>query len=267
MLELFAMPFFSRSLIALLITGVSFPLLGIFIVHLELIPARFAVMHAALLGGAIALLFGVSTTWVALLASILTGLGIAIFSWKSRMTSGGMLGLIMTVCLGLSFIIFYKSNVQATQAFTLFWGNILALTKSDTIFAVVTGALILLFVITCYKEIHTVLFDREIAWAVGVHAKFVYTGIIIAVCLGIAAAMRITGALLVDAVTILPALAARQIGVSFKALIVWGAVFGVGMNMTGFALSFVLDLPVSPAIIVIGAVVVLIMGVIHGKQV
>jgi zinc transport system permease protein len=75
----------------------------------------------------------------------------------------------------------------------------------------------------------------------------------LSVCLGIAAAMRVTGALLVDAVTILPALAARQLGKNFRALILWGAFFGLLMNMGGFGLSFLLDLPVSPAIIVSGA--------------
>jgi zinc transport system permease protein len=75
------------------------------------------------------------------------------------------------------------------------------------------------------------------------------------VCLGIAVAIRVTGALLVDAATILPALAARRIGKTFKALLVLGALFGMGMNLGGFALSFVLDLPVSSSIIITGAAI------------
>jgi zinc transport system permease protein len=78
----------------------------------------------------------------------------------------------------------------------------------------------------------------------------------LSVCLGIAAAMRITGALLVDALTILPALAARQTGKTFKQLILFGSVLGITMNMSGFAFAFLLDLPVSPAIIVMGALIV-----------
>jgi zinc transport system permease protein len=68
-------------------------------------------------------------------------------------------------------------------------------------------------------------------------------------------AIRVTGALLVDAATILPALAARRVGKTFKALILLSALFGIGMNLSGFALSFALDLPVSSAIIVTGAAV------------
>ncbi|AEF82425.1 metal ABC transporter permease [Leadbettera azotonutricia] len=251
--ELLAMPFFSRGLIALCATGIAFPVLGIFILNLELIPARFAVMHAALLGAAIALILGFSTTTAAMITSILAGIAIAIVSWRGRVSAGGSLGLIMTVCMGVAFIIFYKGNVHAIEAFNLFWGNILTLTDEDTRLTVITAVVILVFLCAAYKEIHIVLYDRELAWSVGVPAKLVYGGIMLSVCLGIAVAMRITGALLVDAVTILPALAARRIGKSFRALIIFGALFGTGMNLSGFAVSFVFDLPVSSAIIIIGA--------------
>jgi zinc transport system permease protein len=258
--ELFFMPFFSRSLLALTVSGISFPVLGTFILNLELIAARFAVMHAALLGAALGLLLGVNISVMSLAGAILAGIGVAVISYRGRVSAGGSLGLIMTVCMGLAFIIFYKSNVQAVSAFSLFWGNILSLTAGDLRLAVAAATGILLFLLVCYKEIHIVLFDRELAWAAGVRAKLVYAMIILSVCVGVAAAMRVTGALLVDAVTLLPALAARRVGRSFKSLILLGAVFGLGMNMAGFALSFVLDLPVSSAITVIGGLTILAMN-------
>jgi len=256
LLNLFFMPFFYRAFMVLLATGVAFPVLGTFILNLELVPARFAVMHAALLGGAIALLLGVHPMWTAMAACALTGLIIAMISWRRKVSAGGSLGLVMTLCLGLAFIIFYKSNVHAITAFNLFWGNILALTAQDTVLAFIVTGGIILFLVCAYKEIHIVLYDRDLAQAVGVMAKLIYGGIMLLVCLGVAVAMSITGALLLDAVTILPALAAREAGKTFKSLIAWGAFFGVLMNMAGLALSFVFDLPVSPAIIVTGAFIV-----------
>jgi zinc transport system permease protein len=257
--ELFSMPFFVRSLAVLVVSGISFPVLGTFILNMELIAARFAVMHAALLGGALGLLLGVNISVMSMGAAVLAGIGIALISYRGKVSAGGSLGLIMTVCMGVAFIIFYKSNVQAVAAFSLFWGNILSLTSSDVRLAFALAAGILVFLLACYKEIHIVLFDRELAWAAGVRAKLVYALIMLAVCLGVAAAMRVTGALMVDAVTLLPALAARRIGRSFKALILLGAAFGFAMNLGGFALSFALDLPVSSGITVTGGITILIM--------
>ena len=259
---LFSMPFFFRAFAVLFSTGASFPVLGTFILNLELVPARFAVMHAALLGGAIALLVGVNPLWTAMAASALSGIIIAIISWRRKVSAGGALGLIMTLCLGIAFIIFYKSNVHAVTAFNLFWGSILALKTEDTILTFIITGIIILFLLGAYKEIHIVLYDRDLALAVGVRAKFIYGCIMLLVCLGVAVAMSITGALLVDAVTILPALAAREAGKTFKALIAWGAFFGIIMNILGFALAFILDLPVSPAIIIMGAFIVFLARII-----
>ena len=50
-------PFMQHALIAILFAGVAFPLIGVFILSLNLIPLRFAMMHIALLGGAVGLFF------------------------------------------------------------------------------------------------------------------------------------------------------------------------------------------------------------------
>jgi zinc transport system permease protein len=263
MAELFAMSFFSRSVIALVATGAAFPALGLFILNLELIPARFAVMHTALLGAAVALILGLNTTVMAMLASVAAGVAIAVISWRGRFSAGGSLGLLMTVCMGVAFIIFYKGNVHAIEAFNLFWGNVLTITDGDLRLTMISAAVILLFLALAYKEIHIVLYDRELAWSVGVPAKLVYGGILLSVCLGIAVAIRITGALLVDVATLLPALAARRIGKTFRSLIILGAVFGIGMNLSGFALSFAFDLPVSSAIIITGAAVLCVIRAVE----
>jgi zinc transport system permease protein len=255
------MPFFYRSFAALLASGLAYPVLGTFILNLELIPARFAVMHAALLGGAVALILGVNPLWLAMGAGVFSGIAIALISWKGKVSAGASLGLIMTLCLGVSFIIFYKSNIHAIEAFSLFWGNILALTSGDMILSLIISGLIFFFLLSFWKEIHIVLYDRELAQATGIRAKLIYALIMLSVCLGMAAAMRVTGALLVDAVTILPALAARQLGKNFRGLILWGGFFGLLMNMGGFGLSFLFDLPVSPAIIITGiSIIVLLRG-------
>ncbi len=256
MVELFSLPFFARAAAALLATGIAFPALGTFILHLELIPARFAVMHASLLGAAAALVFGLNPAPAAMAAAVLAGAAIAVISWRGKVSAGGSLGLIMTLAMGLAFIIFYKGKIHAIEAFNLFWGNVLALTPGDLRLTLAGSGAMVAFIALAYKEIQIVLYDRELAWATGVSARAVYGGIMLLVCVGIAVATRITGALMVDAATILPALAARAAARSFRGLLAWGAFFGVVMNAAGFALAFLLDLPVSPAIIVVGAVVV-----------
>ncbi len=257
MMEILRMPIFRRALLALAATGVSFPALGTFILALELIPARFAVMHAALLGAALGLFAGLDPSVCAVLAALLAGLGVARLSERGSASAGGSLGLVMTATLGLSFILFYKADVDAMEAFNLFWGSILALGPGETAATAVGALLILSLVVVFQKEIQAVLYDRELAAALGIPARPVYYGIILLVCLGIGLAMRLTGALMADAVTLLPALAARSLDKPLRATLAWGAVFGLASNLGGFALAFALDLPASPAIILVGTALVL----------
>jgi zinc transport system permease protein len=255
-LDLLAFPVFSRALIALVATGVAFPALGTIILNLELVPARFAVMHASLLGAAVGLLVGIDPMVAAIAAALLAGFGVARMSERGSVSAGGSLGLVMTLTLGLAFVVLYKGKIHAIEAFSLFWGNVLALTPVETALTAATAMVVIVVVALFFKEIQAVLYDRVLAAALGIRARPVYTGLIVLTCLGVGLAMRVTGALMVDAVTILPALAARAVDGRLRPSLLWGAAFGLAMNLGGFALAFALDLPVSPAIIITGTALV-----------
>jgi zinc transport system permease protein len=106
-----------------------------------------------------------------------------------------------------------------------------------------------------HKEIQLVLFDRELAVASGVPAGLVYDALLVCVCLAIAAAIRVTGALLVDAVTILPALAATRLGSNLAQIVFYAAGFGLAGNLAGLFVAYQLDLPVSTAVILAAAAI------------
>ena len=256
MTEILALAVFRRAILALIFTGAAFPALGTFILSLELIPARFAVMHSALLGAAAGLLAGLDPLPCALAASALAGAGIARMNKRGSVSAGGSLGLVMTATVGLAFILFYKAKVDSLEAFSLFWGNILALSGAETAAILIGSILLILLIVVFLKEIRAVLYDRELAEVLGIPAGPVYYGLILTVCLGIGLAMRLTGALLVDAVTLLPALAARSLRKPLGPTLFWGAVFGLSGNLGGFFLAFAFDLPASPAIILTGVLIV-----------
>lgn len=256
----FAIPAFSRALTALVAAGLAFPALGTFILCLEFVPARFAVMHVSLLGAALGLVAGVDPILTAMGAAVAAGLILAKVSERSALSAGGPLGLVMTLSLGLAFLVFYKADIHAIEAFNLFWGNVLALNNTEVALTVAAAGGLVLLVILFFKEIRAVLFDRELARAAGLPVTWIYFGLVMVICLGIGVAMRLTGALMVDASTILPALAARNLNQSLRGTLLWGAGFGLLMNLSGFAAAVVFDLPVSPAIIVVGAVLVALTG-------
>lgn len=267
MLEYLALPVFRRAVIALVLSGAAYPSLGCYILSLEMVPARFAVMHASLLGAAIGLALGLDPSVAALAAALLSGIVVAILGDKPGAASASApLALVMTFCLGMAFIIFHKSKVQSAQAFNLLWGSVLALRETDLALTAATAAALLAFSLAFFKEIKALLFDRQLAASAGVPARPLYYALIILTCLGLGMAMRLSGALLADALTILPAMAARALKKNLAKTLAWGGAFGLAVNASGFALSLAFDLPAGPAIIVTGTAAVGIASLIGRRR-
>jgi zinc transport system permease protein len=251
-------PFMQHALIGILFAGVSFPLIGVFIISLNLIPLRFAMMHVALLGGAVGLFLDVDPLVPGLLFCALASLALGPISERAKVGLGTVSGYFMTLTLALSFILFYKGDIHVLQAFNILWGNVLSLTRADVILVVVLSIVILGLVILFFKEVQAVLYDREVALSVGIPEKALYYSIVFILGLSIAVSMRMIGALLIDAFILLPAMAATLISRSLRQMFLFSSLFGMVSGLAGLSLSFVLDIPTSSSIILVGSAVILI---------
>jgi len=251
-------PFMQHALVGILFAGVSFPLIGVFILSLNLIPLRFAMMHVALLGGAVGLFLNMDPLVPGLLFCAIASLALGPISERARLGLGTVSGYFMTLTLALSFILFYKGDIHVLQAFNILWGNVLSLTRADVGMVVVLSVVILGLVILFFKEVQAVLYDREVALAVGIPEKALYYAIVFILGLSIAVSMRMIGALLIDAFILLPAMAATLISRSLKQMFLFSSLFGVVSGLSGLYLSFALDIPTSSCIILVGSAVILV---------
>ena len=60
MVELFTYEPIIKGFIILIIAGFSFPITGVYLLRMNLLPLRFMLMHGAILGGAISLAFNIN---------------------------------------------------------------------------------------------------------------------------------------------------------------------------------------------------------------
>ena len=254
--ETLSFPFMQHAILAVLFAGIAFPMIGVFTISLNLIPLRFAMMHIALLGGAIGLFLRVDPIFSGMLLCAISSLALGPISEKTKLGVGTVSGYFMTLTLALAFILFYKADIHVLQAFNILWGNILSLTWLDLIFVMVTSLIILSVIILFFKEIQAILYDREIALTVGIPEKIFYFLIIFMLGLTIAVSMRVIGALLVDAFILLPAMGAILISKSLKQIFFFSSLFGLISGMTGLYLSFLLDIPASSTIIIVASLII-----------
>lgn len=177
---------------------------------------------------------------------------------KTKMDTGLWSALFMTGSIAAAFILFHAAGVSAMEAFGLFTGSILAMTPAEMWAIAALGAIIVGVYIVLYREIQLVLYDCKLAITLGVPAEAIRNGLLVLTGLAVGLAMRIVGALLIDAVILLPALGALMIGRSLPQVLLACSLIGVVGTAGGLLLSMTVDIP-SGASITAVAVAILVL--------
>ncbi|MCK8680028.1 metal ABC transporter permease [Streptomyces lichenis] len=245
-----------RAGIALLLAAVGLPVIGVVIVGLDIMPVRFAMMHVALLGVAVGLWTGLDPMVCALLACALAGGAVAPLARTPSGLSGAM-GLLMSLAIAAALLVLAVSGVNASGAFALLWGSILSVGTADLVVLGVLAAVVPALFWWRRRDLGLLLHDRELAQCSGVPVRALTLLLLVLVAVSVAGAIKLTGALLVDALTLLPALAARRLGSSLTSITVWAVTIGVAVNLTGFLMALWLDWPPGPVLVLTAGAVVL----------
>lgn len=263
--QLLELPAVRWAGLALVLGAIGLPVVGVIIIGLDIMPVRFAMMHVALLGIAVGLLTGVDPLLCALVACGLSG---AALTPLARTPSGlsGAMGLLMSLAIAAALLVLSISGVNAAGAFELLWGSILATKPGDVIVLGVLAVVIPVLFWLRHRQMALLLHDRELAACSGVRVERLTLVLLVIVAVAVAGAIRLTGALLVDALTLLPALAARRLARSLRAMVIWAVAIGVTVNLAGFALALLLDMPPGPVLVLVAGVVAIVAHLVPASR-
>ncbi|MDC7245563.1 MAG: metal ABC transporter permease [Sphaerochaetaceae bacterium] len=258
LMEALSIPVIANAAVGMICAGLSLSLVGTIIIPLHLVAIRFTLMHVGLFGAALALAFGINPTALAYIAVLSVSLLMGILT-KNRKEQASSIGAIfMTSSLAGAFVVLAVTNVPAMEIFDIFAGNILLMSPLDVTMTVVLGLLIILFFITCYREIQLILLNPELAQVLGVPIKPMMNIIFIVLGLAVATALRLVGALLVDALIFLPAVAALRISRNFLSTLILTSVFGALTAIGGFLMALYINLPLGAATALMSTVIIIL---------
>lgn len=226
------------------------------------------VSHSALPGVAAAfLLTGIKNTAVLLLGALISGLLSAFLISgavkKSKIKFDAALAVVMSTFFGLGTVLLTCAQKlpNATQAGlgTFIYGQASSMLKSDIILIFACSFVLLGVVILLWKEFKLFSFDRDFAVQSGYSEKlltFILSFItVITVILGI----QTVGVVLMSAMLITPAAAARQWSDRLVVMVILAAAFGGVSGAAGAYVSAVESgLPTGPSIVIAASVIALI---------
>jgi manganese/iron transport system permease protein len=165
------------------------------------------------------------------------------------------LGIIFSIVLGLAFLGIGLMRGPRAGALGLIWGNILLVSSGDLLLMAVAAAVVLLFLLFFDKEIQAVLFNREVARAVGIPERAMFLGMLILCGLTVTVNLNTIGGLLIFSLIVNPPSAAYQLTWRLRTMFVLSALFGVLSCLLGLAVSYLTDAPAGAVIIITSSVV------------
>jgi len=226
-----------------------------------------AISHAALPGIAIAFLItGAKDTNILLLGALISGL-VGTF-WirgiikKTHLKSDTALGLILSLFFGFGILLltFIQKQPNANQAGLdkYLFGQAATLLESDVwLMAVITGLCICVLILF-WKEFKILLFDADYTKTLGFNTKTIDILITSFIVLAIVLGLQTVGVVLMSAMLLAPAAAARQWTNSLSKMVVLAAIFGAFSGVFGTAISASQsNLSTGPVIVLVASVFVI----------
>jgi len=242
--------FFIRALLAgiglALVTGPA----GCFVVWRRLAFFGETIAHSALLGVALAMLFGFSLA----LGIFVTASAVVVVMFylerRDTLPTDTLLGLMAHggLALGLVILSFFP-NIQL-DLHALLFGDILAVTRADLVLIWAGGAVALAVLLWMWRPLLAATVSPDLATVAKLkpeRAQLIF-GILVAAI--IAVAIKIVGVLLIVALLVIPAATMRRFASSPENMAVGASVLGMAAVAGGLFASAKLDTPSGPSIVV-----------------
>jgi zinc transport system permease protein len=261
LIDIFSYSFMQRALVSGILVGILCAVLGVFLVLRRLSLIGDGLAHVTFGSVALALALKAQPTYVTLAALpvvLLSSLGILKLTEKARIYGDAAIGIVSAAGIAGGIIIAGASGGFNVELFSYLFGNILAISSSETILAGVLFCVVIAVVTINYNRLFAITFDEELARSSGIKVERINALLALLTALTVVLAMKLVGILLVSALLIIPPVTALQVARSFRLTIILAALFAVFSVTAGILLSFSLNLPSGGIIVLLNIVLLML---------
>jgi zinc transport system permease protein len=231
--------------------------LGCFVVWRRMAYFGDATAHAAILGVALSLAFSLSLFVGVLVAALAMSLGVLALAGRIY-TMDTLLGVAAHGALALGLVaVSFLPGVRVDLMAYLF-GDILAVSQLDLAVIWIGAVVVLILLRLRWQALLLVTLNTDLAAARGYDARREQLILTLALAVLVAVAIKIVGALLITAMLIIPAAAARSMSRTPESMAVIAAIVGLCSIISGLSASFYWNTPTGPTMIVAAIVLFLL---------
>ncbi len=243
--------FMQRALLASGLAAIVCAVVGTFVVLKGLAFMGDAVAHSSLTGMSVAFLFGGNVFWGALAWAVPASLVITLISRKASLRLDTSIGIIFAGGFALGIILISRANNYTADLFGFLFGNVLGASWNEVALIGIIAGLVLLVLLIFYKELLFTSYDATVAAASGIPVRFIYYLLPVLVAITTVASLKAVGIVLVLALLVTPAAAGNLLARRLPAIIATSVAVALLSTISGLYLSFYLDLPTGPSIVMV----------------
>lgn len=248
-LEILDYPFMRSALLMGLMLGVLFSLMGVFVVTRGMAFFSDFIAHAAILGGALALLAGVEPSLLLIPYSLVLAFAVSTVWGLMPLSRDAVLGVFYGGTVSLGIILVAAGGLGQQSLMQLLFGDILLIRAFDIWLTLGLLAAFLVFLRFNMRKLLKTSFLPEISRAEGVRVKLYDYALIGLLAVTIALSIKLVGVILANAMVVIPAAAAKTVSKSFRQFVLIAPAVGATSFLLGTTLSFYLNLPSGPSVV------------------
>jgi zinc transport system permease protein len=240
--DLFDYPFLVRGFLCVLLLA---PLLG-GISHL-VVARRMAFFSAALgqaaiTGVCVGLLLGepLNAPYGGMFGfCLLSALAMVYAKRRSKLPPDTLIGVFLALTLGLGLCLLVA----------ILFGSLLTVTDTDLILLVLAALVLAVLLFRHYNDLLLDSLSTPLATVRGINSAYLEYGFAIVLTIAILVSLKVIGALLVEALIVVPAAAARNIAVGTRSYLVWSVIVAFVAGAGGLVISTRLLVPTGGAVV------------------
>ena len=255
MFEILQLQFMQRAIIAGLLMGLTLSLLGVFVVLRRSAFFGDAVAHFAFAGVALGFLFAINPIVAAIFVSAFLALGMGYLKNHAPLQSlDTIIGIFFSGAAALGIFVIGLLKGYRADLFQFLFGDIIAISSQDVLTALIISILIIVVFVFAWKPLFKMTFNREVAQISGVKVHMYEYLFLALLAIVTAMSIKVVGIILVPALLVIPAAAAKNISRSLHQMIAYSLIVGV-LSVTGGLIGSFYFNTASGATIVLASIV------------
>ncbi|HLW48480.1 MAG TPA: metal ABC transporter permease [bacterium] len=155
------------------------------------------------------------------------------------------IGSVLAFAIGLGVLFLSLYTKYATEAFTILFGSVLAVSREDVIRTALVGAAALGALAAIARPLRFASIDPEVAEARGVPVRLLSTLFLLVLALAVSITIQVVGVLLILTLVVTPAGAAQRLTLHPGRLVLYSIVIALGATLGGIVCAVYTSLPPS----------------------